>query len=86
MDPGEMAVASRDEMVELCLLRDPEDPEREKTHDIGNEAQPKRSQLAPQRVLIVLVSRLDDLLNRLGGRYMKVKHEQRHRDREDSVA
>ncbi len=86
MDPGEMAIAARDEMVELRLLRDPEDAERQKTHQIGNKAEPKRSQLAPQHVLVVLVSRLDDLLNCLSYRYMKVEHEQRHRDREDPVA
>src|SRR5262249_23666207 len=86
MDPGEMAIAAGDEMVELRLLRDPEDAERQKAHNIRNKAKPKRSQLAPQYVLMVLVSRLEYLLNRFSRRHMKVEHEQRHRDREDAVA
>jgi hypothetical protein len=50
MDPREMAIASR-EMVELRLLADPENAERQKTHEISDEARRKLDQSVPQGTL-----------------------------------
>src|SRR2546421_12330010 len=76
MDPREMAIAAR-EAVELRLLADPENAERQKTHEIGDEARQKLDQSAPQAELVC---------NRPTRRYAQVQDEQRHRNGEEPIA
>ena len=66
-----------DEVVELCLLANPKNAERQKTHEIREQSRGERDQGALGVVVAV---------NGLRRRHAKVQHEQRHRDRENAVA
>src|SRR5919201_361799 len=76
MDPREIAIAAR-EAVELSLLAHPENAERQKTHEIGDEGRQELAQSDPQAELRV---------NPATRRYAQVQDEQCHRDGEEPVA
>src|SRR6266699_6545881 len=87
MDPREIAIASR-EMVELRLLADPENTERQKTHDISEQARRKLDQSVPQNLLgLNRPTHPQRLLavNHSTHRDVQVEHKQSHRDGEDPV-
>src|SRR6266568_1389844 len=90
MNPGEIAIASR-ELIELRLLADPENAQRQKTHEIGEQAwqNVNLDQSVPQNLLglkrPIRPHRLLHL-NCIIHRDVKVEHKQRHRHSEDSVA
>jgi hypothetical protein len=79
MDPGKMAIASS-EIVELSLLADPENAERQKTHQIGEEVRRKLDKSLPKFQII------GNWITNSTHRNVKVEHKQRHRDGEDAVA
>ena len=76
MNPGEMAIAAA-EMIELRLLSDPEDSERQKTHHIDEDVRRHRNHGMLEIALAV---------DRICRRRPQVEHEQRHGDRENAVA
>ena len=53
MNPREMEVAAS-KMVELSLVADPENAERQKTHEIGDEARKKLDQNSQEVVITTL--------------------------------
>jgi len=62
--------------IELGLLADPEDPQRQEARQIGQQP---RSQLGEQ-VRGVILGR-----HALRGRHLQIEDQQRHRDGEDAV-
>src|SRR5579859_3344253 len=89
MNPGEIAIAAC-EMVELCLLADPENAECQETHKIGKQFWGKRAQSGQHGSLDMIVpngNMEQSIQCRLFSAYRnaQVKHEQGHRDGEDAI-
>src|SRR5437868_15001028 len=75
MEPGEIAIGGG-EVVDLDLLRVPEDPERQEAQQVGHEPRTEREHRVPQVLL-----RSDR--SRTG--YVDLEHDEGHPDPEDTI-
>lgn len=65
------------EMIQLGLLSDPENAQREEAHKVNEKLGSKRKERAPQ---------IPFVMDQLACGNMKLQQEQRHGHREDAVA
>src|SRR5438105_12538126 len=75
VQPGEIAIGGG-EVVDLDLLCVPEDPEGQKTQQVGHQARTEREHRVPQVLLGSDRSRIG---------YMDLENDEGHRDREDTI-